>query len=77
MSAMETEKAGHPQINVNQVKHNRGVDDKLDKLGSQLVSADAKAEAAQTAAKMADSLARKTADVASKSMELANITERA
>jgi hypothetical protein len=53
------------------------VDDKLDKLASQLVSADARAEAAHTAAKMADSLARKTADVASKSMELANITERA
>jgi hypothetical protein len=54
---METELADHASMHINQVKHNQ-VDDKLGKLVSQLVSADAKAEAACTAAKMADSVAK-------------------
>ncbi len=41
VSAMEIEVAGHANMQADQVKHNQQTDDKLGKLGSQLVSADA------------------------------------
>ncbi len=53
------------------VDHNQQTDDKLGKLSSKLVSADAKPEVSHTAAKLANQVARQAADAASKSMELA------
>ncbi len=72
VSALEMKVAGLPNMHINQVQYNQGLKDDIKKLGSQLVFADSEAEVAHTLVnKLADSMASKSADVANKSMEMA------
>jgi hypothetical protein len=68
---IDTQVAWNKSMSAESERLDMKLTDETEKLNSRLVSTDAKAEAAHTAAKTADTIARKAADTANKSIQAA------
>jgi hypothetical protein len=71
VTLLDQQVSGHREFVTTQIAWNTSMSAETAQLSSRLLEADAKAETAHTAAKVADGLARKAADTAGKSMQAA------